>query len=93
MCGEERRELFPEVLADDLSDSRAECDGDRRLQLTEVVPLGTRSSRRSGLRDRGRHSALGPAGGDLRFGRGDLVLVVARSRSYGDLDLLLRVIH
>lgn len=72
--------MFPEVLSDDLSESLAGGDGDRRLQLAELGPEGIRSSRRSGLRERVRYEALEPAGGDL-LGRGDLVRGAGRSRS------------
>lgn len=63
-----------EVLPDDRSDSRGAEEGDRRLQLAELVPAGARSSRRSELRVRPRQDPLGPAAGDLdlRIGRGDL---------------------
>lgn len=56
--------LCSEFLPEDRS---AEGDGDRgRLQVFDVWPTATRSSRRGGLRDLGRHPPpLGPAGGDL----------------------------
>ena len=82
--------MFPEVLSDDLSESRA-GEGDRRLQFDELGPVGARSSRRSRLRERPRYEARGPAGGDLR-GNGDLVRGAGRSRSYGDLDLRLSLV-
>jgi hypothetical protein len=90
MGGEERRDVVPEVLSDDLSESRAGGEGDRRLQFVELGPVGTRSSRRSALRERPRYAALGPAGGERR-GIGDLARGAGRSRSYGDLDLRLLV--
>lgn len=71
--------MFPEVLSDDLSESRAR-EGERRLQFEELGPVSARSSRRSGLRERPRYEALGPAGGDLRD-RGDLARGTGRSRS------------
>lgn len=83
--------MLLDVLADDRSDSRGGGEGDRRLQLDEPGPLRTRSSRRSGLGERGRYGPLGPDGGDL-LRIGDLTRVVVRSRSYGDLDLLLRYV-
>jgi len=94
MWGEERRELFPDVLPDDRSESRATGEGDRRLQFAELGPVGIRSSRRTGLRERPRQDPLGPAGGDLdlRERPGDLPRGMVRSRSYGDLDLLLSIV-
>lgn len=70
-------------------DRSADGDGDRgRLQVSDDGPLWIRSSRRGGLRDRGRQPPLGPVGGDL-IGGGERVLGGARLRSYGDLDLRL----
>lgn len=63
-------------------------EGERRLQVSEVGPLVTRSSRRRGLLERGRQSPRGPAGGDLLEGNGDLARGGGRL-SYGDLDLRL----
>lgn len=66
----------------------AEGEGDRGLlQVSEVGPTVTRSSRRGGLRDLGRQPPLGPVGGDL-LGTGDRALSGPRL-SYGDLDLRL----
>lgn len=59
--GEERREVFPDVLPEG-------GEGDRRLQFAELGPVGTRSSLRSMLRERCRKPPRGPAGGDLRNG-------------------------
>lgn len=91
MWGEDRREVLPEFLPDDRSESRAAGEGDRRLQLAELGPVGARSSRRSidRLRERPRHDPLGPEGGDLdlREGNGDRARGAARWRSYGDRDL------
>lgn len=53
-CGDERRDVLVEVLPDERSDSRGGGEGDRRLQFDELGPVGIRSSRRSGLRERGR---------------------------------------
>ena len=77
-----------EVLPDVCSESRGAEDGERRRQFAELGPPRGRSSRRSGLRERPRQGPLGPPGGDLDRRRGDLVRA-ARSRSKGDLDLLL----
>jgi len=85
--GEERRELAPDTLPEDRSATGA-GDGERRLQVSEVGPLVTRSSRRRGLLERVRQSPLGPVGGDLLEGRGDLTRGGGRL-SYGDLDLRL----
>lgn len=87
--GEERREVSPDVLPEERPESRGAGEGDRRLQVDELGPVGIRSPRRSRLRDRARHAPLGPAGGDLLDGRGDLARGAGRSQSYGDLDLLL----
>jgi hypothetical protein len=88
--GEDRRELVPDVLSEDLSIGGA-GEGERRLQVSEVGPLVTRSSRRRGLLDRGRQPPLGPVGGDLLGGSGDLAL--GGRLSYGDLDLDLRLYY
>ena len=87
--GEERLDVVPEVLSEDLPESRAGGEGERRRQFDELGPVGARLSRRSGLRERARYEALGPAGGDL-LERGDLARGAGRLRSYGDLDLLLQ---
>lgn len=80
---------MPDVLPEDLSIGGA-GEGERRLQVSEVGPLVTRSSRRRGLLDRGRQVPLGPVGGDLLEGNGDLALGGGRL-SYGDLDLDFRL--
>jgi hypothetical protein len=72
--------VFPEVLPDVCSESRAGGEGDLRLQFEELGPVGARSSRRSGLRERPRYEPLVPAGGDL-LGGGDLARGAGRSRS------------
>lgn len=75
---------MPELLPDDLSESRSIGDGDRRLigdgdlrrmgdgerrlQVNELNPMGVRISLGSRLRERGRQEPLGPGGGDLRGG-------------------------
>lgn len=84
--GDERREVFPEVRPEDRSESRAGREGDRALQFDELGPVGARSLLRSRLLERGREPRA-PAGGDL-LESGDLARA-GRSRSYGDLDLLL----
>lgn len=82
---------MPELLPDDLSESRSAGEGDRRLigdgdlrrigdgerrlQVCELGPTGVRTSLESRLRERGRHEPLGPGGGDLR-GRGDLARIM-----------------
>lgn len=82
---------MPELLPDDLSESRSIGDGDRRLigdgdlrrmgdgerrlQVNELGPMGVRISLGSRLRERGRQEPLGPGGGDLR-GRGDLARMI-----------------
>lgn len=79
--------LCSEFLPEDRS---AEGDGDRggRLQVADVWPPTIRSSRRSGLRDLGRHPPpRGPAGGDL-LEIGDRARSGPRL-SNGDLDLRL----
>lgn len=78
--------LCSEFLPEDRS---AAGDGDRgRLQVSDVWPTAARSSRRSGLRDLGRHPPpLGPAGGDL-LEIGDLARNGPRL-SNGDRDLRL----
>jgi len=89
--GEERRELLPEVLPEvlpDRSDSRTAGEGVLRLQFDEAGPDGARSSRLSGVLDRGRWLLRAPGEDTLR-GRGDLARMLGRSRSKGDLDLLL----
>lgn len=74
--------MLPDVLPDDLSESRAAGEGDRRLQLAELGPVGARSSLRSVLRERARHDPLGPLGGDLDLrGSGDRARGARRSRS------------
>ncbi len=54
ICGDERREVFPEVRPEDRSESRAGGEGDLTLQFEELGPVGARSSRRSGLLERAR---------------------------------------
>lgn len=78
--------LCSEFLPEDRS---AAGDGDRgRLQLSDDCPTALRSSRRSGLRDLGRHPPpRGPAGGDL-LEIGDRARNGARL-SNGDRDLRL----
>lgn len=64
-------------------------EGERRRQLLELGPVGARSSRRAGLRERGRNEPLGPGGGDL-LEIGDLARGArSRSRTNGERDLLL----
>ena len=50
ICGEERRELLPDVLADERPESRV-GENERRRRLDELGPIGVRSSRRPGLRE------------------------------------------
>lgn len=71
--------MLPDVRPDE---SRVGGEGDRCLQVAELGPVGARSSRRSGLRDRVRQDVREVVGGDLdlREGKGDLARV-ARSRS------------
>ena len=78
--------LCSEFLPEDRS---ADGEGDRgRLQVSDVGPTVTRSSRRGGLRDLGRQPPpLGPIGGDL-LEIGDRARGGPRL-SYGDLDLRL----
>jgi len=79
----------PDVLPEDLS-TRGTGEGERRLHVSDVGPLMTRSSWRRGLLDRGRQAPLGPVGGDLLDGNGDLALGGGRLL-YGDRDLDLRL--
>jgi hypothetical protein len=80
--GDERRELSPDVLSEWSAPTAG--DGERRRQVSDVWPPATRLSRR-GLLDRCRQSPLGPVGGDLLAGKGDLVRAGGQP-SYGDLD-------
>jgi hypothetical protein len=63
--------LLAEVLPEERSTAGA-GEGERRLQVREVGPLVTRSSRRGGLLDPDLQFPLGPFGGDLLEGSGDL---------------------